>query len=390
MYWRKTAKNAIQKDERDLIRSRSIESGVNEPDHRLALQISVVIAKIIRHEYPQDWPNPIAAILEQLRPISQPPRNPVQLSRTLLVLLYVIKELSTSRLQRSRKALQSATPDIIAALSLVYTERVKKWFSFIQNSGDDEVGTLESIGQSLLALRAIRRLIIAGYSSPNRHQEIKELWNALAAQFGEMLALIQNGSPDLHMQPLLLIEKHLIQIAKLHLNMAKDHPAGYALLPDSASLARAYWGLIKQFGETYGSQGPGTNPSAKIGTDGDVKQTISAQEKLSLKGLLLIRACMRMVFNPAQTFKHQQPEDKEENKQSKELMRNHLLSEAFAREIMETLVTRFFVFTPRDLKEWEEEPDECTYFSECFLPIWCCFSSAAFQVPRHISRVCAD
>ncbi|KAK4696081.1 importin-11, partial [Lecanoromycetidae sp. Uapishka_2] len=355
-YWRMTARNAISKEEKNLIRSQSIESGVNEPDHRLALQLSVVIAKIIRHEYPQDWPDPITSILEKLRQTSQQLSNPMHLSRTLLVLLYVIKELSTSRLQRSRKTLQASTPEIVKALALVYTERAEIWVSFLQNRGDDEGGALESLEQSLLALRALRRLIVAGYDFPNRYQEITDVWNHLASQFGYLLATIQNASSDLHAQPLSLIEKHVIQIAKLHVNLARDHPAGFALLPNSASLAGAYWGLIRQFSETYGSQSP--FQPAEIGTDGDAGETASALETISLKGLLLIRACMKMVFNPAQTFRYQQPEDKEENNRSKELIKRDLLSEPFAREVMEILVTRFFVFTPRDLREWEEEPDE--------------------------------
>ena len=54
-YWRKTAQHAISKEEKALIRSRCLESGVNEPDHRLALQNAIVVAKIIRFEYPNDW-----------------------------------------------------------------------------------------------------------------------------------------------------------------------------------------------------------------------------------------------------------------------------------------------------------------------------------------------
>ena len=65
-----------------------------------------------------------------------------------------------------------------------------------------------------------------------------------------------------------------------------------------------------------------------------------------------------MIFNPAQTFKFHRAEDKEEKRLSKELMRAYLLTDEFAREMMDTLVTRFFRFTPRDLREWEEEPDE--------------------------------
>ncbi len=98
---------------------------------------------------------------------------------------------------------------------------------------------------------------------------------------------------------------------------------------------------------------------AKIGTDGDAEDAgPPLMEKLSLKGLLIIRACGKMIFNPSQTFKFHRAEDKEEKKLSKELMRAYLLTDEFARKAMETLVTRFFRFTPRDLREWEEEPDE--------------------------------
>jgi hypothetical protein len=54
-YWRKTAKDAISKDEKALIRSRCLECSIGEPDHRLALQNAIVIAKITRFEFPHDW-----------------------------------------------------------------------------------------------------------------------------------------------------------------------------------------------------------------------------------------------------------------------------------------------------------------------------------------------
>ena len=54
-YWRKTATNSIKKDEKIHIRSRCLDSGINEPDQRLVLQNALLIAKIIRFEYPSDW-----------------------------------------------------------------------------------------------------------------------------------------------------------------------------------------------------------------------------------------------------------------------------------------------------------------------------------------------
>lgn len=253
-YWRKTATNAIKAEEKDLIRSRSIQSGVYEPDHRLALQISVLIAKIVRYEFPHDWPEAIDAVMENVRSNSQPSSNPLHLSRALQILLYIIKELSTAKMQRSRTKLQSVTPEIVQSLSAVYLDKLNKWLSFLKNGGNDEGAALGSMEQSLLNLRILRRLIIAGYDFPNRQQEIRELWSSFTSQFAEMLALSQEHSITLSAQSQVFLEKHLIQISKLHLVMAKDHAASFALLPDSTALARAYWGLIRQCGETYGLQ----------------------------------------------------------------------------------------------------------------------------------------
>lgn len=377
-YWRKTAANAIQKDEKDLIRSRSLESGINEPDRRLALQISIVIAKVTRYEYPHDWPDVLDSVLEQLQPSTGSNPNSLPLSRTLLILLYIIKELSTAKLQRSRASLQSAAPNVVKVAGNIYVGRVKTWMTFLTTGGDDEGGALESIEISLLALQVLRRLIISGYNFPNRHAEIQDIWKILVSHFGQMLALVHGRSFLLGSNPRNFIERHLIQISKLHVNMVQTHPAGYALLPDSTGLAKAYWGLARQFGETLGSQTP--TPSAKIGSDGDAgnDEESSTKEKLTLKGLLLIRGCLKMVFNPAQTFKYLKDEDKAERKTSREIMGSELLSGEFAREVMETLVTRFFVFTARDLKEWEEEvriPGVQTPHSTSILSLVTCMRS---------------
>ena len=353
-YWRKTATNAIKKDEKDLIRSRSLESGTNEPDRRLALQISIVVARITRYDYPHDWPDVLESILEQLQPSLESTPNSLRVSRTLLILLYVIKDLSAARLQRSRASLQSAAPNIVKVVGNLYVGRVKTWITFLTTGGDDEGGALESIEITLLSLQVLRRLIVSGYDFPNRHSEILNIWGIFVSHFGQMLALVDGSSSLLGTNPRKLIENHLIQISKLHVNMVQSHPVGYSLLPDSTGLAKAYWGLARQFGETLGSQTP--TPASKIGSDGDSEQEgPSTMEKLTLKALLLIRACLKMIFNPVQTFKYQTDEDKEERKTSKELMKSDLLSGDFAREVMEILITRFFVFTTRDLREWEEE-----------------------------------
>ena len=229
--------------------------------------------------------------------------------------------------------------------------------TFLRVGGDDEGGPLNDIEQSLLALRVLRRLLIAGYEFPNRHKDIQDFWVIINNQFGEMLSLLSQNPQSLNAAVLRLIEKHLVQMSKLHLEMVRVHPAAFALLPDSISLARAYWGLLVKFGESFGSQS--AVKSTKIGTDGDAdNEDMPCMEKLSLKGLLLLRACAKMVYNRTQTFKYQHAEDKDEKRCSIDLIKSQLITENLAREMMETLVTRFFVFRPRDLREWEEEPEE--------------------------------
>ena len=356
-YWRKTATNAISKEEKALIRSRCLESGINEPDRRLALQNALVIAKVLRFEFPHDWPDAITSVVSLLRSAAQPDANALHLRRVLLVLLYIIKELATGRLQRTRASLQSASPEIFHVLGGIYVDMVERWRSFLRSGGDDEGGALEDVEQSLLALRALRRLLIAGYEFPNRHKEVQEFWTLLRTQFRDLLSLVEQGPATINPYVQALIEKHLVQMSKLHLEMVRVHPAAYALLPDSTGLALASWGLITKFGETFGSQS--ATLAAKVGSSGDADEVDKPfMEKLTLEGLLLLRACAKMVFSPAQTFKYQHAEDKEERRRSTEMMKIELLTDDRAREMMETLVTRFFVFRPSDLRDWEEDPED--------------------------------
>ncbi|KAL8669754.1 MAG: hypothetical protein Q9168_005669 [Polycauliona sp. 1 TL-2023] len=355
-YWRKTAPNAIKKAEKDLIRSRSIESGTNEPDHRLALQNALMLAKIIRYEYPLEWPDAVSSIVSNLREASQSDNNPLRLTRALLMLLEVIKELSTARIQRTRTHLQGASLEVLKVLGKIYLDRVHSWMTFFHQGGNDEGGAIDSVEQSLLALRVLRRLLIAGWDFPNRSTEVKEFWSLLSNHFRDMLSMAVSEASSLHDNVRRLIEKHLRQIAKLHVNLAKAHPAGFALLPSSVQLVSAYWNLISQFGATYGSQSSTVSDPA-YDHSGD-SQGVPISEYLSLKGLLLLRACVKMVFNPAQTFKYQQAEDKEEKTQARQIIRENVLTESFAETAMQTLVTRFFVFTQRDLRDWEEQSEE--------------------------------
>ncbi|KAJ5130955.1 Armadillo-like helical [Penicillium bovifimosum] len=345
-YWRKTAAHAIKPEEKQHIKTKALEAGIIEPAPLLALHNSLMIAKIMRYEFPHDWPDAIPYIISSLRYSVQPDANPLQLSRTLLILLQIIKELSTARIQRTRHNLQSVSPEIFQLLANIYLEKFNEWGKILEEGGADAGQLLETVELSLVSLKVLRRLIIAGFEHPSRSREVQDFWVLTHLHFSKFHSLV-DGPMNLPEAIHKGIEKHLLQLSKLHVEMAKVHPASFALLPESIALVQSYWSLVVALGDKYGSLGTG---------DGDEGKSLT--EKTGLRALLLIRACTKMAFNPAQTFKYQTPEDKEERKQSVQLVKSQLFTEEFVVHAMELLVTKFFRFRKIDFQDWEEEPED--------------------------------
>ncbi|KAF4552539.1 Importin-beta N-terminal domain-containing protein 2 [Elsinoe fawcettii] len=355
-YWRKTAVNAVNKDDKAIIRSRLIASGIDEEDHRLALQNALVVAKIVRFEYPHDWPEAISATLDAIRAAAQDSSSH-RLERALLILLYIIKELSTARIQRSRTNLQAATPEILAVLGSLYVSRVEHW----QSNYSDDASTQRAMLQSLLCIKTLRRLVISGYDFPNRVSEVCEFWQITLRQVDNFISLMRRSSSTSTSDCQRLVQKHLVQLSKFHLEMAEKHAAGFVLLPSSLELVRAYWGFARTYAESYGSKS-----TATIDTNGDddTDPDATASEKLTLRALLLVRACIRMAFMPVHSFRYRHEEEKEEKRQAESNIKGDLLTQHFAEEIMSTVMTKFLVLRQSDLRDWTDEPEEWVFREE--------------------------
>ena len=97
-YWRKTASNAIKPEEKAQIRNRLLQGGIEEADMLLGLQNALVVSKIVRIDYPLDWPDVLTDLIKILRTAND--MNQVVLGRGLLILLQVVKELATARLRK--------------------------------------------------------------------------------------------------------------------------------------------------------------------------------------------------------------------------------------------------------------------------------------------------
>jgi hypothetical protein len=355
-HWRKGSLHSISKEEKLRIKTRAMEAGIQEPSPALALHNALMLAKIVRSEFPHDWPDAVTTVIGNLRRASGAP----QTSNVLLITLQIVKELSTGRLQRTQKSLQEAASELFQVLGTIYVQVVEKWLAYLK-TGQDQEGAVRDAMISYLALKIIRRLAVVGFEHPHRENVVQQLWTVLSQQQSEFWAMWRHTGHDRVLEPNLaeIVARHLLQMSKLHLDMAKSHPASFTLL-NGAELVGRYWSAVVELGQKFGTEMTSTQDRKewKVREDGDKIGEITPLEKLALKALLLLRACIKMAYQPTQTFKYQHAQDKEDKKTAIDLMKSQVLTDIFVVSMMETVVTQFFVLRPSDLRDWQEEPDE--------------------------------
>ncbi|KAF4980158.1 hypothetical protein FZEAL_3777 [Fusarium zealandicum] len=356
-YWRlfNQVKNSINPEEKSLIRSRLFQGTIEEEQSNLALHNALVIAKVVRIDYPSEWPDALGNIIELLR--SSQNGNQKHLRGTLQILLRVVKELGTARMRKNQTALQSVTPEIVHVLQEIYADKSAAWMGFLGGGGGgDESGAQAAMTNSLFALKTLRRLVIMGYERPHGDQTVEQFWTMSQNQFGQLLNFVSHDSTIGHSYQD-MVGKHLLQFTKLHIDIAEQHAASFAFLPNSLSLVHAYWDLVAKFAEVFDKSGGIRQSPAEAGT---AKSKVEGPvlERLALKGLLLLRACVRIAFQHVQTFKWRSPETKAEQQQARELIKSELLKPDLVIQIVNSIITHLFVFRKSDLEGWEEDPEE--------------------------------
>lgn len=370
-YWRGSArlKGGLHPDEKALIRSRLLQGTVGEDNRTLALHNALATAKVIRIDYPQDWPAALPDLVALLRSVKD--TNPAQLGGALLVLLRVIKELGSARLRRSQTALQHIAEELFYLLGEIYTANTTVWMGYLtaQNgngNGADRSNVDYAMVNSLTALKVLRHLVISGFEHPHRSKLVEEFWSLTQTQFDQFLSYVNNhsqgGSNDDD-----IVGKHLLKFTRLHIDMSEAHPASFAALPNSVALARAYWGLVANFAEVYtnsgglrqnGSSGDGGGGGGGGGEGKSSKLEGPLSERLALRGLLLLKSCIQIVTQPLKTFKYRSAEAQQDQNDGVQRIKSELFTDEFLLQVVDTIVTKLFIFRKSDLEAWEEDPED--------------------------------
>ncbi|KAI1408988.1 ARM repeat-containing protein [Hypoxylon sp. FL1857] len=355
-FWRTAnLKGTIPQASRQKIREKLFQGTIMEGDRQFALHNALVVAKVVRIDYPQQWSTPLSDLTRLLRETKD--GDQVELSGALMLLLRIVKELGTARLRKSQTTLQSITPELVYVLCEIYDAKTSEWIAFLTNDqldvsdGDPALLAMEN---SLDAMKILRRLMLVGYEYPHKDQTVQQVWTVSQTHFAQFLGYINSDSEKLKCYHDFL-GKHLMQFTKLHIEMATELPASFASLPNSFDLVRAYWDLTSRFAEVY-NQSEGIRQesfgTSKSKTEGPLL------ERLALKGLLLLRSCISMVKRPKQSIRYRSQAVAQEQAQAIENLNENLLKNDFIIQIANVILTHLFIFRKADLDAWEEDPQE--------------------------------
>jgi hypothetical protein len=348
------SRGGINKQDKSKVRSRLLIAGYHEPDDRLALQNALLTAKIVRSDFPREWPS----VFDDLNATTSgsfqwsEPVHILQLRRALEFLKCIVKELSKASLKLAN--LRANAPELLATVGAIFLACSTRLPSRRTTSPNEfSIDETNAIGLLLPCTSIIRRLLVKGYLAPHRDAEIANAWNMILQFFAPRATNLNTLVSETN-SSVRILEKSLLQMSNLHLEMAEDVPVAFALLPHSLDLVIAYWGIIKLVAQTYGSDSHSYihNINDEDGSD-DVSPLV---ERLALKGLLILRACLKVISDP-RSIKIPSGQDMAEKDQALQALKAVFTAD-FVQEVLAIIVNQIFVFRSIDLRRWEEEPEE--------------------------------
>jgi hypothetical protein len=240
-YWRKTAPNSVKEEERLMLKNQFLQY-LNEPELRIARQMSVILGKLARFELPHQWPDlitkliqilqesstlahqtaspgganaqpgPALASLLALAPVTlqhQQPNQPYSIqninsqqniiqNRSLMALHQIIKSLASKRLVNDRKIFEELALNLIDMLSQLAFFYVQKCLlnpiGEVDLAGGDETVLKASLqehyfylDQSIISLKILHKLVLHGFKDNVENAFLSQLIVNLLQSFDKLL-----------------------------------------------------------------------------------------------------------------------------------------------------------------------------------------------------------
>ena len=325
-YWRSSRVNAISKDEKVQIRSR-LFNVLEDKNSRLTVQNAHAIARIIRLDFPSEWPGLFDEVTKTLEDCVFVKGNLVATNNVLIILNQMIKSVALVRIGRARQALQSKAPLILPVLVKLYMKFYQMWRTSM------DITLLEIC---YLCLKNLRRLIPEGFDHPDRNQDIVEFMKLSIAHLRDLVTQHEKYAPD-------IIEKFIKCYSKLYVNLIDSKQTSFVLMACSPEIISTFMSLLQTKAEAvYNSS-----------------EENDFWEVLAVKGFLIMKKMVAYVYKGgAITLKDRA--DKEEVRSAINLLKMQCFTSQVIVELCDLIINWYLRLKPSDLEGWLLEPEEWT------------------------------
>ncbi|EGV62337.1 hypothetical protein PSN45_001069 [Yamadazyma tenuis] len=333
-HWRPTRLHAIAKDEKQRIKARLFLL-MNEKNNQLSVQNAHSIARIVRFEFPADWPDLFDEIHKSLEEFVFVKNDLTSTNNLLIVLNHIIKTLSAVRIGRSRHAMQSKSPIIIPLLVKLYNKFFQSWTTSL------DLGIMEIC---YLVLKNLRRLIPESYEEIHKHHEVSDFLKVSVGHLEMLISQHDRYSSD-------LIERYAKCYSKLYFNIININPTTFILMPCSNDIVTFFFNYLNSDAEKIYK-----------GTEDD-----NFWETIALKGFLILKKLITYIFKKgAITLK--QPKDKQDIVNAVEKLKTQFFNVQVVQQLCDLIINWYLLLKPSDLESWLLEPEE--WCNEEFSSSW--------------------
>lgn len=323
-YWRSSRQNAISKEEKQQIRSR-VFMLLNEKNNQLSIQNAHLIGRIVRFDFPNEWPTLFDDIVKYLEDFVFNKNDIVSTNNLLIILNQVIKTLSQVRIGRTRHAMQSKAPLVVPILVRLYVKFFQEWTHSID---------LSLMEVCYLCLKNLRRIIPEGFEQPHKNPDIVEFLKVSITHLQLLVVEHEKYSSD-------LLERYVKCYSKLYYNIISANPTSFVLLPCSQDILSTFLTLLEQKAETiYNSN-----------EDNDFWET------LALKGFMILKKIIAFVYKKGAVVLKQRNDKEEVNFAINKLTTNFFTPQV-VQHLCDLIINWYLRLKPSDLESWQLEPEE--------------------------------
>ncbi|KAJ8660085.1 hypothetical protein O0I10_004314 [Lichtheimia ornata] len=348
-FWRKTAKNPINAEEKAIIRQRLL-CFFSEPSKKLTAQNAVIVARIARMDYPLEWADLMPTLIQVIEDPGANSEAHLRLihDRTFEMLYEVLYELSTRLLSSGRRQFAEVAPRIFQTVAATYDNYTSNTISELIKGA---MANLElELNIVSMCVKCLRILLVSGIHDVHKFDETKMFITMSKERLENYMKIYpQLGSatnPKTHELIHSVIEEH----GALYLALQKAHPVSCVLCPAWPDILGYYWEHIVQEGKRLIDQYQSETTTRDPGF-----------EQLLLQGMLLIKDTIKMAASTTESTSSDilsvTDEEKALEGEARGILQTRLITSEFVARCAEVLVSQYMLLTPSDMENWEDDPE---------------------------------